>query len=401
MRGCLSSVPKSADRDATYGTMTHMTAIPVDAVLDLVPENGVIALGEPTHGSANAFAQKMTLILELARRGVLSTFAFEESYALGLRVDDALRNGCDLDPAWSRATLLWRTPTILDGLHQLQALNSSLPKERRIAFLGIDIRKPHLAAATLREQGHDDPLLRALAEQGVLSEADRADLPPLCLQIEEAGDPTAGALARQILRWSEAYRDAPDLPDLHLRDPFMAATLLEQRPSAGLTVVWAHNEHVAMNPDFYGGPAMGAVLAQQISTDYAAIGFLCGGGECRAVDPSTGDDEYRAVPLPPVSPESTEAALAERGAGFSLTADFAHPGPRRFLGWKVDSSQFESGRNDFDLHRPASDFTAIVYLPRSVADTAWTPTRDSQGLTTSGQPSSSPSSPSSLSSLSS
>lgn len=153
----------------------------------------------------------------------------------------------------------------------------------------------------------------------------------------------------------------------------MAATLLEQRPTDGLTVVWAHNEHVAINPDFFGGPAMGQVLADELGAGYAALGILCGEGACRAVDPSTGEDDLRAVPLPPVLPGSTEAALAARADSFVLTTEFSHPVPRRFLGWKIDSSAPVTERGDVDIARPASDFTAIVHLPESIADTGWVP----------------------------
>lgn len=352
-----------------------MTSSLADPLLALVPENGVLGLGEPTHGSANAFAAKMELVLELARRGLLSTFAVEESYALGLLVDEALRGEGDLEAAWDQATTIWKTTAIIDGLRALQTLNRSLPPECRVAFLGIDIRKPHLAAKALLERGDELPSLQAVARCEDLEEPARLELIARARELGTSGDPTGSALARQILRWLQAYRDSPSLPDLHLRDTFMAATVLEQRPRSGLTALWAHNEHVAINPDFYGGPAMGHVLAEQLGEGYAALGMLCGEGTCRAVDPSSGDEGYRSVVLPPVLPGSTEAALAKRGDPLVLARDFWHPGPRRFLGWKVDTSLSTTGRGDMDLRRPSSDFTAIAYLPSSVADTDWVPTR--------------------------
>lgn len=347
-----------------------MTLSPADTVLDLVPDNGVLGLGEPTHGSANAFAWKMNLLLELARRRRLSAFAMEESYALGLQVDDALRGGGDLDAAWDEAASVWKTPVIRAGLRALQKLNRTVPPERRISFLGIDVRKPHLAAQALLERGQDGPPLRDLADRTPLDEASRRELVRSCRRIESASDPTTSALARQIQRWLEAYHDAPALPDLHLRDRFMAKTILEQRPRGGLTAVWAHNEHIALNPDAFGGPAMGNVLADELGEEYVPLGILCGEGACRAVDPSTGDDGYRAVRLPPALLGSTETALAETSEELILTADFPHPGPRRFIGWSVDTSLFDGDRGDFDLHRPASDFSAIAYLPTSTADTS-------------------------------
>ena len=353
-----------------------MTDALIDQVMPSLGENGVLGLGEPTHGSANAFAWKLELICELARRGVLAALAFEESFTVGLEVDAVLREGGDLGRAWAKGSSIWRTATILEGLRTLQRISATLSPERRPRFLGVDVSKPYRTARALLERGHDASLLRAVADRAHLSIADAADLDLLCRSLEAEADPTASALARNLRRWVDAYLAAPDLSRLHRRDEHMAHTLLEDLPDRGITVLWAHNEHLARNREGWGGPTMGHVLHASLGSRYYPVGVLCGDGECRAVDPSTGSDDYTAVPLPPLRPGTTDAALRELGRTFVTGEEFDHPGPRRFIGWQVDTSLFGDARavaDTFEVARPSSDFAALAFLPESTADIGCAP----------------------------
>ncbi|MGY5764805.1 erythromycin esterase family protein [Brachybacterium sp. DNPG3] len=375
----------------------------IEALLAMLPPDGVLALGEPTHGSGNAFTWKMDVILALAERGVLSTFAIEDSRAVGLLVDRALRadamEGEDpsadraaLDDAWAQGLSLWNVPEIREGIHRLRAHNRPVAPERRVRMVGVDVQKPHLAARALLDAGHGTALLADLAERRLPQGEAVARLEQECARLEEvataAGDEDSAGHARHLLRYVDAYLSAPGLANLPRRDTSMAQHLIEQLPARGLTVLWAHNEHVARNEDNHGGPAMGHVLARALGDRYVPIGMLCGPGTANAVDPSAQDEEYRAVPLPPIPADSTEALLARRGEGLHPTADLPHPGPRRFIGWLIDSSLVEDSPGDagskagdpsgvgelsdeaaavFLVRRPASDFAAIRFHARSVA----------------------------------
>ncbi|UQN28263.1 erythromycin esterase family protein [Brachybacterium kimchii] len=340
-----------------------------DRILPLVQADGVLGLGEPTHGSANAFSWKFDVICELASRGLLGAVAFEDSYILGTRVDEALRHGGDLAEPWRDALSLWRTTTISEGIARLQSINATLPAQERVRFLGIDSKPAHHSALALLDAGAWAPPLRRIARREPLVESELDETRRACRHFARHRDPHTSAAARQLLRYIDVYLAEPDLQGLHRRDTHMAETLLESRPHRGITVVWAHNEHVARNPDNFGGPSMGQVLHSRIGTRYTSIGILCGEGACRAVDPSSGDKDYRSVPLPTAGPNTTEAALKSLRADFVTAAEFTHPGPRRFIGWKLDSSLTElAARREFELHRPSTDFDAIVYLPSSVAD---------------------------------
>ncbi|WP_114853234.1 erythromycin esterase family protein [Brachybacterium sp. YJGR34] len=342
-----------------------MTAALVDRLLPALGENGVLGLGEPTHGSAEAVAWKFEIIHDLARRGLLATLAVEESYAVGRRVDAALRGEGDLDAAWDLGSSLWNTTTIRKGMRRLRRIGGG------VGFVGFDVSKPYLTARALLALGHEGPVLRAVAARTMLGGEDVAALENLCRAIEADEDRCSAPLARQLRRYADAYLAAPDLARLHRRDVHMARTLLENLPAQGITVVWAHNEHLARTPDSFGGPAMGYVLHDVLGDRYVPVGVLCGEGECRAVDPSTGSDDYSAVPLPSIRPGTTEDALRALGTGFVTTEEFTHPGPRRFLGWAIDTSLFdqpEASRATFEVNRPSTDFAALAYLPWSTAD---------------------------------
>lgn len=348
-----------------------MSASPVGRILSGRAENAVLGLGEPTHGTAEAFALKIAMIHELARSGRLAMLAVEESFTVGLEVDAALRGRGDLDAAWDQGSSLWDTETLRDGLRGLRDVIAALPEGHRPRFLGVDVSKPHRTARALLARGARAPVLRTVADRGELAADGPAALVAACRALEADGDPTTAALARNLGRHADAYLLAPDLSRLHRRDTHMARTLLEHLPPRGITVLWAHNEHVARNPEGWGGPTAGHVLETELGARYVPVGMLCGAGECRAVDPSTGSDDYAAVPLPPVHPYTTDHALAELGETVVTSGEFTHPGPRRFIGWQVDTSLFtdpQAVRDTFEVHRPSTDFAALVHLPRSTAD---------------------------------
>lgn len=348
-----------------------MPAAGLDRLLPLLGGDTVLGLGEPTHGSANAFAWKLEIIQELARRGLLGALAIEDSLVAGRHLDRALRHGGPIDDYLAAASSLWRTATISEGLARLAVLASTIPPDRRPRGLGIDISAPYRTAGGLLDLGHDHPLLRDVADRRPLTAEAVSTLDALCAALEHESDTWTVDLARNLHRHLDTYWAAPDLERLHRRDTHMAHNLLETLPERGITVVWAHNEHIARAPDNFGGPSMGRVLADVLGARYLPVGVMCGEGTARAVDPSTGDTGYRAVRLPTLRPGTTDATLHALGAEFVTTAEFTHAGPRRFLGWQIDTSVFSDPaqvRATFEVQRPSSDFDALAMLPESTAD---------------------------------
>lgn len=347
----------------------------IEELLDLGAE--VLGLGEPTHGSANVLDWKVGLVLELARRGRRIVLALEESVPVARATDAVLRGACGADPfdAWSAGSRLWRTEGYREGLRVIARWNGARPPADRIALIGVDIQHPGRAAADLLAAGVRAEVLERIAEsggagaRGGVCSGDIPALAALVSRLEREGRADALLLARVLHRHALAYVAEPDLAGLWRRDGFMAQTLLEQRGgSESVTIVSAHNEHIACSETGFGGPTMGWALRQELGERFVSIGVLCGEGECRAVDPSSGSREYRSLALPPLREGSTEEQLARRGEVLVRAQEVPHPGPRRFIGWMLDSRDAAAQPETYEARRPTSDFDLLKYFPRSKAD---------------------------------
>lgn len=207
---------------------------------------------------------------------------------------------------------------------------------------------------------------------GGLTRSEAESLVEEC-RLLEAASTAPQDLARHVRQYVEVYLIAPGEGRLALRDRYMAEEILARRPDRGITVVWAHNEHVARNPVGWAGPVMGAWLAEALGPAYVAVGVLCGEGAARAVDPAAGAEGYQPVALPPVRPEHTESVLAVLGQHLVSGRDLDHPGPRRLIGWSIDSRMVRDEPEAFDLARPSTDFDLLRWFPTSVADETWEP----------------------------
>lgn len=357
----------------------------IEELLDLGAE--VLGLGEPTHGSANVLDWKVGLVLELARRGRRIVLALEESVPVARATDAVLRGACGADPfdAWSAGSRLWRTEGYREGLRAIACWNGARSPADRIALIGVDIQHPGRAAADLLAAGVRAEVLERIAQgggagaRGGVHSADIPALAALVSRLEREGRAEALLHARVLHRHALAYVAEPDLAGLWRRDGFMAQTLLEQRGGTGagdgavaeagaITILSAHNEHIACSETGFGGPTMGWALRQELGERFVSIGVLCGDGECRAIDPSSGSREYRSLALPPLREGSTDEQLARRGEVLVRAREVPHPGPRRFIGWMLDSRDAEAQPEAYEVRRPISDFDLLKHFPRSEAD---------------------------------
>ncbi|WP_303323840.1 erythromycin esterase family protein [Actinomyces radicidentis] len=347
----------------------------VDRLLGLVPENGVLGLGEPTHGSANVSEWKMAVLAELSDRGALGALAFEDSMLTGAQVDRALADGTRCSDqvlgAWAEASSLWRTRVVVVGLERLASIAASEDR-RRFRFLGLDCHGGRRAAQRLVALGATDGLIERLGRGEALTRSETESLVEEC-RFLEAASTAQQFLARNVRQYAEVYLIDPGEERLALRDRYMAEELLARRPDRGITVVWAHNEHVARNESGWAGPVMGAWLAEALGRSYVAVGALCGEGTARAVDAAAEREDYRSVALPGLRPEHTESALAALGQNLVRGDELAHPGPRRFLGWSIDSRMVRDEPGAFDLARPSTDFDLLRWFSSSTADETWVP----------------------------
>lgn len=267
----------------------------------------------------------------------------------------------------------WETQEILSALRALQEWNLGQPEARRVRFVGVDVQEPYSGVQRLIQVGHLHPALLTLTTKGqVVAGSDAAkELHSALIAVEtREADSQCLSLARNARRFVEAYLLKANHACLGLRDTFMAETLLEEATdSAGLTMYWAHNEHVAINPEFGDAPSAGFVLRQQLGQAYRAVGILMGKGEFRARDRDSLAEPrpLKVFQIGPPAPHHSDALFGPLGEGLYCTSTLSHPGPRRFLGghYGLDTAQTDPAW--FKIERPLSDFDLIQFLPHTTA----------------------------------
>lgn len=229
----------------------------------------VIGLGETTHGTAEAFELKHRLIRALAEAGLLRTVAFECGLVGGRLINAYVRGGVGTaaEVLAAQGYWVWNNREVLALIEWLRSFNRDRAARDQVAFVGVDVQKVEgglaelhsaLKACSVSPDGRlllnaatefVEALMLGGVEPGSSHAIEAASL--LFRAAELLHDPVARATCLNVARYTHVYLGPVGENRLLLRDEYMAATLLEslaERP--GLAVVWAHNEHVALNEDF-------------------------------------------------------------------------------------------------------------------------------------------------------
>ena len=373
MTGALPRIALTFDAAAPLAVPDE-TLRPLTALL---PDGGVLALGEPTHGTREAFELKHRLIRLLAEEGRLRVLAFECARGPAEHIDHAVRllDGDVKDALRAQDYWCWESREVLALLSWLRAFNARRPPEVRVRFVGVDVQRPERVAE--RVEGHVTcpdmrARLRALCEGTPASGDDAARFTEQLQDLaSSAADADVRRDARHLYRHVRVYLDPTSTEGIGLRDRFMAEELLETLPSEGVTVVWAHNEHVAVNEDFFGSPAMGFVLREALGERYVALGMLFGYGGFRA-------RAWRAPerPLRDFEVGRANGAYVERqfdaleGCVLDLRGRRTKSLRRRFLGFLFDHEVARERPEAFEVVRPLSDFDLLAWLPRTTPSRA-------------------------------
>ncbi|GHF60761.1 erythromycin esterase [Deinococcus metalli] len=344
-------------------------------LLEVLRGTQVVGLGEPTHGTHEAFVLKHRLLRLLADRGLLRVLAFECAAGPAELIDAYVRHG----EGDARTALLaqeywiWETAEVLAVIEWLSAYNARLPEAERVRFVGVDVQRParvaiRLAALLLTHE----PDLRLALTCLAAEELPATDAPELvdALRALETSHPLAYIRhdARHLRRHAEVYLDERNPEGLGRRDRFMAEMLLEALTEEGLTVLWAHNEHVAVSEDFFGSPALGYVLREALGEGYLSLGMLFGEGELRAKSlTAPGGVLGRFRVEAPKAPFVEVEFLNENSAVFDLMGTATPPRLRRFLGTRYDEVAWRAQPEAFQVLRPLSDFDLLAWWPRTTA----------------------------------
>jgi len=240
---------------------------------------------------------------------------------------------------------------VLSVLESLREYNASLPPEKRVQLLGLDVQDTEGAVDALvdaaKQLGLDESelgLLSALREESgaravSLSPDDRVALDALLGRLAEVPKTRLepGALNLMLAARSLVHRLAVlgtegRVPRFRARDRGMSdmvLSVLEAVPDARVCL-WAHNAHVGV-ARWEGLVTMGQHLHAALGDEYFAVALLSYSGEARAWDEAT---SVGVIPheLEPAPAHSIEGAIVARSDADVIEVPFSEA-PRAFREW--------------------------------------------------------------------
>lgn len=382
--------PGKAIRDHIVPLRTADPAAPLD---DLAPLRGIIGdarivgLGEPTHGTREAFQTKHRLIRFLVDEMNFSIFSIEANMPEAFALNDYVIEGRGDPGELIRGMYFWtwQTEEVLALVEWMRSWNEANPPSTgrpRLRFTGFDMQTPHVAwqntfdflkahAPDLAESNANlltqiETLMQAARPGAVRDPAfdvesvtraaaalhqtlieRRAELS------EKAGAEAVGwaiqnarVVTQAVALYAAVIADPSSM--FNTRDGSMAENVewLAQAFPGERIVLWAHNGHVS-RAEFMGMRPMGMNLAKAFGSDYLAVGFSTSGGTYTAM--TSGDWKVtQGNPLVPPPDRSIEQVFSDAGVPMGIldirdAARFPwsrEPRPMRSIGAMVTEQQF-------------------------------------------------------------
>jgi erythromycin esterase len=368
-------------------------------LIQMVGEARIVALGESTHGTHEFFQLKHRVFEFLVRQMGFTVMGMETTMPEAFDLNQYVLTGIG-DPIKALSnTHNWRydTEEILDLIRWMRDYNRNPANALKLKFYGFDLQVSTRAAKVvlaylrrvdLAEASAVEPVLRLLSNP--LTEEDYALSKS---RVEQCAGVTAGILHRFDERrlayvrrssadeWSRARQDVRVLTqylEVHgggdtraARDRSMATNvewiLNEEGPDAKIAL-WAHNYHVAVQPDH-----MGDFLRRRFGNAMVVFGITFNQGGFR----SFGDDlEFQDFVVHPALEGTLEATLAAAHLPVALVPFHALPpgGPAKewfnsALPARTISSYSEADETSGNLPRvrAAGAYDAMFFVDRTSA----------------------------------
>jgi len=289
---------------------------------DMVGDARVVSLGEATHGTREFFLMKHRILEFLVQEMGFNLFAIEATWPEANRLNEYVHTG-EGDPSVLLSGLYfwtWNTQEVLDMIQWMRAHNENPGGAPAVSFLGFDMQFPGMAIHNVMEYLSvvDPPAAAGASDQyscmlpyangpdgsrpSQASYRDQAQgYRDACLQdlttvrdsllahqsvYVAASSATEFATADRSARVVLQFEDMESGRTPGARDVFMAENAIwlhEEGGSGSRIVLWAHNGHVADNPNYSGGQSMGWHLRKHYSDDLVIVGFDFYQGGFRAV----------------------------------------------------------------------------------------------------------------------
>jgi erythromycin esterase len=281
--------------------------------LDPIADKSIIGLGEATHGTSEFFKAKHRIFRYLAENRNYKIFAIEADFGESIFINEAVQRSdtSEIENLMKTKMLFWtwRTKEVKDLLMWMCNYNLNKSEAEKVQYMGVDcqynIYNPGLLKDYLTLT--DAPFL-SFAES-ILDEADTASKTGFTSYTQETFNKFLGRIyalqdsltghkneliaassekqyqlnARILIIVSQVSIEGYyyQKSSYNYRDKFMAenAAWLWNYFDGEKIVLWAHDDHIANDPDFH---SMGYHLNQSFATNYAPIGFLFSRGSFTA-----------------------------------------------------------------------------------------------------------------------
>lgn len=270
-----------------------------DALLELVGDARVVAIGEGAHNISEFTAFADGVFRLLARERGFTAFVKESGFAEGLLVDRWIGGGpgelaeiagAGITYGFGRSEavrrqLAWMRERNLEDAGGLRFYGMDLPGSSTSP--GPAVREclaripPHPGDAGLLQRSELGGRTEAAVAYAAMSEAGRMELHDgltgLVRRARISEDPIARQCAESIAAFVDEALGEPPFGEPYHRERFMARTVdwvLEREPRI---VVSAHNAHVRRTA-MHGRPSLGALLDAELGGALRAIGMTYGAG---------------------------------------------------------------------------------------------------------------------------
>jgi erythromycin esterase len=345
---------------------------------EMIGDARVVSLGEATHGTRDFFQMKHRILEFLVKEMDFNVFAIEATWPEANRLNEFVHTGRG-DPEVLLSGLYfwtWNTQEVLDMILWMREHNRDPGDGPTVSFLGFDMQYAGMAIHNVIEYLEVvDPLGASMAsaryscmlpyangprgsvEFGGLYQNQPQAYRDACVkelrvvrdsllahqEEYQAGSSIAEfAVAEQSARVVLQFEDLKSARTQGARDYYMAENakwLLDQAGSGAKMVLWAHNGHVADNPDYGESVSMGYYLRRHYGDDMVIAGFDFFQGSFRAVTylgySYGGVEDHLVGPAPPLSYEDYFHAtgmdrmiLDVRGVDLGTAATSWLAGPR-------------------------------------------------------------------------
>ena len=281
--------------------------------LDPIADKSIIGLGEATHGTAEFFKAKHRIFRYLVENHNYKIFAIEADFGESLLINEAVQRSDTSEIENLMKTKMhfwtWRTEEVKDLLIWMCNYNLNKSESEKVQYMGFDCQyntfnpgmvKDYLTKTNAPFLSYAEGILREAetASQAGFTSYSQDTFNKYHAQIEALQDSVAAHKNELIQASSEKQYQLNtrilliieqvsveiyyfQISSYNYRDQFMAenAAWLWDYFDEKKIVLWAHDDHIANDPDFQ---SMGYHLNLSFATNYVPIGFLFSRGSFTA-----------------------------------------------------------------------------------------------------------------------